>query len=175
MSGVIALANYNNRSEKELALWMLERMRDSEEFLDVIQTARVAGRPDVLDSPEYVTRHKDRLKKLYQSDDEEVFDAPPALAAKIKAIMQRDMISSVEELLERALTAYITLHPEKAASLPKNWATTFDLARAEIEGKSNGAFASGFAATLAASGRAELDRAAAAELTRDADRGGRED
>ena len=122
MSEITAMANnYGNRTEPELALWMLERMRDSEEFLGVIQAGRVSGRPDVLDSPEYVTRHKDRLKKLYQSDDEEIIDAPPALAAKIKAIMQRDMISSVEELFEKALAAYIALHPEKAAGLPVNF------------------------------------------------------
>ena len=71
---------HRDTPDKALALWMLDRMRDSEEFLGVIQAARKAGRPDVLDEPDYVARHKGRLAKLYQSDedDEDTIDAPPS-------------------------------------------------------------------------------------------------
>ena len=165
--------NYGGRSEPELALWMLERMRDSKEFLGVIQAARLSGRADILDAPEYVAHHKSRLKKLYQGDDEEIIDAPPVLAAKIEAIMRRDMISSVEELFEKALAAYLVRHPDKSVGLPEDWQTTFDLARAEIEGRTSGAFEPGFVAGLAASAREELDRQAAVESSLDAERDGR--
>ena len=162
---------HRDMPDQALALWMLDRMRDSEEFLGVIQAARKAGRPDVLDEPDYVARHKGRLAKLYQSDedDEDTIDAPPSLAAKIDAVMRRDMISSVEELLEKALAAYIDNHPSKNEGLPKNWQTTFDVARAEIEGKTSGAFEPGFVANLAASARAEIDRSAEADHAREND------
>ena len=166
---------HRDMPDQALALWMLSRMRDSEEFLGVIQAARKTGRPDVLDEPDYVARHKGRLAKLYQSDDDEdTVDAPPSLAAKIDAVMRRDMISSVEELLEKALAAYIDKHPSKNEGLPKNWQTTFDVARAEIEGKTSGAFEPGFVAGLAASAREELDRQAAIEKMRNAERDGRD-
>ena len=162
---------HRDTPDKALALWMLDRMRDSEEFLGVIQAARRTGRPDVLDEPDYVARHKSRLAKLYQSDedDEDTIDAPPSLAAKIDAVMRRDMISSVEELLEKALAAYIDNHPSKSEGLPKDWQTTFDVARAEIEGKTSGAFEPGFAANLAASARAEIDRSLEADQARESD------
>ena len=162
------------RSDKELALWMLDRMRDSEEFLGVIRAARTAGRPDILDTPDYVSRHKDRLKKLYQSDDEEDIEAPASLAGTIDEIAARDLLSGREELIEKALAAYIERHPKGAEGLPKDWQSTFDLARAEVEGQSSGAFKPGFVAELAAAARTELDRQAAAERTRDAGRDGRE-
>ncbi|MGL1622414.1 hypothetical protein ACSTG8_23420, partial [Vibrio parahaemolyticus] len=73
--------NHTNKSDRELALWMLERVRDSEEFLGVIKAARTAGSRDVLDTPEYVARHRGRLKPLYQSDDSDTEEAPAALAS----------------------------------------------------------------------------------------------
>ena len=93
--------------DQALALWMLDRMQDSEKFLGIIQAARTKGRPHVLDTPEYVALHKGRLKKLYQGDDEEAVEVPVALAGKIEAIIKRDMISGVEEFLEKAMAAYI--------------------------------------------------------------------
>ena len=71
-----------NKSDQELALWMLVRMRDSEEFLGVIRAARTAGKRDLLDMPDYVARYKGRLKKLYQSGSDDTEEVPPALAAR---------------------------------------------------------------------------------------------
>jgi hypothetical protein len=162
--------NPGNKSDRELALWMLERMRDSEEFLGVIRAARTAGKRDVLDMPDYVARHKGRLKKLYQSDDSETEEVPPALAGLIDEIVERDMLSSREDLLEKALEAYLDSHPKGAEGLPAEWQTTFDAARAEIEGKTQGAFEPGFVAGLAAAARKEMDRQAAQERERSAGR-----
>ena len=47
-------------SDQVLALWMLERMRDSERFLGVIKAARVGGQREVLDTPDSIERHQDR-------------------------------------------------------------------------------------------------------------------
>ncbi len=44
-------------SDQTLALWMLERMRDSERFLGVIKAARTSGQRDALDTPDYIERH----------------------------------------------------------------------------------------------------------------------
>jgi hypothetical protein len=144
-----------------LALWMLGRMRDSEEFIGVIQAARRTGKRDVLDDPEYVSFHNGRRKKLYQSDDDDIVDLPASVVAKIKAIMDRDVISSVEEFIEKAIGAYIAQHPLKSAGLPMDWESTFDLAQSEIEGHITGAFHPGFVAGLAASARDALDRQSA--------------
>jgi hypothetical protein len=149
--------NPGNKSDQELALWMLERMRDSEEFLGVIRAARTAGKRDVLDMPDYVARHKGRLKKLYQSDSDDTEEVPPALAGLIDEIVERDMLSSREDLLEKALKAYLDSHPKGAEGLPAEWQTTFDAARAEIEGKTQGAFEPGFVAGLAAAARREIE------------------
>ena len=162
--------NPGNKSDQELALWMLERMRDSEEFLGVIRAARTAGKRDVLDMPDYVARHKGRLKKLYQSDSDDTEEVPPALASLIDEIVERDMLSSREDLLEKALKAYLDSHPKGAEGLPAEWQTTFDAARAEIEGKTQGAFEPGFVAGLAAAARKEMDRQAALERDRSAGR-----
>jgi hypothetical protein len=153
-----ASMNPNNKSDQELALWMLERMRDSEEFLGVIRAARTNGTRDVLDTPDYVTRHKGRLKKLYQSDSDDTEETPASVAGVIDEIVARDMLSSREELLEKALAAYIAKHPRGAEGLPIEWQTTFDAARAEIEGRTSGAFEPGFTASLAAAARQELER-----------------
>jgi len=159
--------NPDNKSDQELALWMLERMRDSEEFLGVIRAARTAGARDVLDAPDYVARHKGRLKPLYQSDDSDTEEAPAALASLIDEIVARDMLSSREELLEKALKAYLDTHPKGAEGLPAEWQTTFEAARAEIEGKTSGAFEPGFVAGLADAARHEIALQAARGQSRD--------
>jgi len=155
-----AMMNPDNKSDQELAMWMLVRMRDSEEFLGVIRTARIAGVRDVLDTPEYAARHQGRLKKLYQSDSEDPVEAPASLAGIVDELVARDLLSSREELLEKALKAYLDSHPKGAEGLPAEWQTTFDAARAEIEGKTQGAFEPGFVAGLAAAARRELNRQA---------------
>jgi len=164
---------HKDMPDKDLAMWMLERMRDSEAFLAILQKARTVGKPDVLDSPDYVARHKRRVAKLYQSDSEDDVATSPSTAAKIEALMQRDMLSSPEEFIEKALAAYIEKHPRGAESLAPDWQTTFDAARDEIEGKTSGAFEPGFTAGLAASARDELARQTG-EQTKTHDRGGRE-
>ena len=155
---------HKDMADQELALWMLERMRDSEEFLGIILKARIAGATDVLDTPDYVGRHKQRLRKLYQSDTEGEVSTTATTAAKIEALMKRDMLSSPEEFLEKALAAYIEKHGQDG--LPKNWQTTVAAARAEIEGKTSGAFDPGFTACLATAAREELTKLQAMENSR---------
>ena len=116
--------------------------------------------------PDYVARHKGRLKKLYQSDDSDTEEVPPALASLIDEIVERDMLSSREDLLEKALKAYLDSHPKGAEGLPAEWQTTFDAARAEIEGKTQGAFEPGFVAGLAAAARKEMEQQAANQTVR---------
>ena len=161
---------HKDMADKDLALWMLERMRDSEEFLGVIQKARTAGKRDMLDTVDYVARHKSRLAKLFQSDTEDDVAASPTTVAKIEAVMKRDMLSSPEEFFEKALGAYIEKHPRGAEGLADEWQTTFEAARAEIEGSTSGAFEPGFVAGLAAAARQEMDRQAVSERDRDAGR-----
>ena len=161
---------HKDMADKDLALWMLERMRDSEEFLGVIQKARTAGKRDMLDTVDYVARHKRRLAKLFQSDSEDDVAASPSTVAKIEAVMRRDMLSSPEEFIEKALAAYIEKHPRGAEGLTQDWQTTFEAARAEIEGRTSGAFAPGFVAGLAAQARQEMDRQAVSDRDRDAGR-----
>lgn len=163
-----------NMPDRVLALWMLGRMRDSEEFIGVIQAARRTGKRDVLDEPEYVAFHNDRRKKLYQDGDDDIVDLPAGVVAKIKAIMDRDAISSVEEFIEKAIGAYLAQHPLKSAGLTLDWQTTFDLAQSEIEGRVTGAFQPGFVAGLAASARAVLDRQDQQEQERSAGNDGRD-
>lgn len=153
-------------SDQELALWMLERMKDSAEFLGTLRAARVKGKRDILDAPEYIDRHKGRLKKLFEGDEDETVDAPPALAGTIDEIAARDLLSGREELIEKAIAAYLDVHPRGAEGLPAGWQTTFDAARAEIEGKTQGGFQPGFVADLAAAARRELAREAAIEAQR---------
>ena len=148
--------NPNNKSDRELALWMLERMRDSEEFLGAIRAARTAGKRDILDMPDYVARHKGRLKPLFQSDTDDTEEAPAALASLIDEIVARDMLSGREELLEKALKAYLDSHPKGADGLPAEWQTTLEAARAEIEGRTTGGFEPGFVAGLADAARREI-------------------
>ena len=154
-------------TDKDLALWMLARMRDSETVIGVIKAARGAGRRDVLDSPEYVTRHTARLKKLYQADSEDDTPVSASTAAKIEAVMKRDLLSSREELIEKAIASYIAQHPDGALGLPVGWQTTFDAARDEIEGRTAGAFEPDFAGSLAATARQDMTREAEVTVTRD--------
>jgi len=173
MTGDAAM-NPDTKSDRELALWMLERMRDSEEFLGVIRAARTAGKRDVLDTPGYVARHQGRLKKLFQSDTDDTEEAPAALASLIDEIVARDMLSGREELLEKALKAYLDSHPKGTEDLPAEWQTTFEAARAEIEGKTSGAFEPGFVAGLADAARRDIALQAARDNSKDKNRGERE-
>lgn len=147
-------------TETELALWMLERMRGSEHFLAVIRAARVAGRRDVLDEPAYVELHRARLKKLFLSGDGDDTPLPPATAAKVAAIMKRDLLSSPEEVLEKALDAYLERGPRGIEDVESERHSAFDAARDEIEGRTTGEFKPGFTSELAAAARAELARQA---------------
>jgi hypothetical protein len=145
-------------ADKELALWMLERMRLSEETLGVIRAARSAGGTDVLDTPGYVAQHTKRLAPLFQGADEEVIDAPISMVALIEKLAERDLLSSPEEFIEKALAAYIAKHPKGDTDLPPNWQSTVDAARAEVEGRTSGAFRPDFTAELATAARAEIAR-----------------
>lgn len=167
-------AAHAGQSDRDLALWMLDKMRDSEEFLGVLRAARMAGKTDILDTPDYVARHKGRLKKLYQGEGDDTVDVPSSLAGEVEAVANRDLISSREELFEKMLRAYIDQHPKGAEGLPPEWQTTFEQARAEIEGRTSGAFEPGFVERLAQAARQELAREASQSLGRGADRGSRE-
>ena len=160
--------------DKELALWMLERIRESEEFLSTLREARVAGSRNILDIPNYVERHKGRLAKLFQSDTEDDVAAAPSTAAKIAAVMKRDLLSSPEEFIEKALAAYLEKHPRGNEGLGSEWQTTLAAARDEIEGRTTGVFKPNFVADLAAAARVEMDRQSAAEQVRSSGREGRE-
>lgn len=159
------------RSERELALWMLEQMRESEEFLGVLRAARRRGERDVLDTPDYAEQHQGRLAKLFQGEeDEEPAEVPAALAGVIEEVIARDLLSGREEFFEKALRAYLDAHPRGAQGLPEGWTTTFEAARDEIEGLTQGAFEPGFVGKLAEAAREELAQEAerAAGRTKDA-------
>ena len=119
---------------------MLERLHESEDFFRMLREARIAGSRDMLDMPALVTPHKVRLAKLFQSDSEDDVATSASTAAKIEAVMKRDLLSSPEEFIEKALAAYIEKHPRGAEGLPNEWQSTIDAARAEIEGRTGGAF-----------------------------------
>ena len=157
-----------------LALWMLGQMRNSEEFIGVIQAARRTGKRDVLDEPDYVAFHNNRRRKLYQGDDDDIVELPASVVAKMKAIMDRDAISSIEEFIEKAIGGYLAQHPLKSAGLPMDWQTTFAQAESEIEGRVSGAFGPGFVAGLAASAREGIDHVASQDQERSAGNDGRD-
>lgn len=157
-------------SDKELALWMLARMRDSEEFLGVIRAARTAGQRDALDAPEYIDLHQKRLAPLYQGETEELVEAPATLAAMMEALAKRDLLAGREDLIEKAIAAYIATHPDGDTGLPKEWQSTFDAAEAEVEGLTQGAFKPGFVAELATAARSEIGRRAGLDKGRGAKR-----
>ena len=161
------------RSDRELALWMLNEMRDSEAFLSMLRAARRKGRRDILDTPDDLEPHVKRLAQLFDgTEDASVGDAPPRLGSVIEEVMTRDLLSGREEFLEKALAAYIEQHPRGSEGLPNEWQTTLEAARAEIEGRTTDAFEPGFVASIAAAARQEL--ALQAERERGAERDGRE-
>ncbi|MBS0243975.1 MAG: hypothetical protein JSS20_17515 [Proteobacteria bacterium] len=163
-------------SERELALWMLEKMRNSVEFLGVLKGARIKGQRDILDEPDYIQRQQQRLKRLHQADSEDVLPVSSSVAARIDALVKRDLLSSREEFIEKAIGAYLDRHPRGREELPAEWQSTIEAARAEIEGRTSGNFEPGFTAELAAAAREELARQLEASLARSlaAERGGRE-
>lgn len=152
--------------EQQLALWMLGRMRDSEEFLGVIRAKRMAGERDVLDTPDYVKKHGERLKPLYQGARREAVDMDTETVAMMEAVSQRDVLSCHEELIEKAIAAYVKLHPKGEEDLPPGWRSTAALAEAHIKGEVKGAFSDGFTAELAGMARAEKARAAEADKSK---------
>jgi hypothetical protein len=156
-------------SERDLALWMLDQMQDSDRFLGILRRARASGKRHQLDKPEIRALHLPTLRKLHQCDDEETVEVPVTLAAKIAALVERDLLSGPEELIEKALVVYI----ERTGSreLPDYKQPTLDLARAEIEGRTTGMFHAGFVAGLASIAREEMARNAERDRERDAGRG----
>lgn len=159
-------------SERELALWMLGKMQDSETFIGVLRSARKAGEPHFLDSADIRALHRQRLRQLHEGDDEEIVDIPVTLAAKMAALIERDLLSGPEELIEKAIEAYVERTGER--DLPKERGATIAMARAEIEGRTSGVFHKGFVAGLARAARNEMAREAEQERDRGNDRDGRE-
>lgn len=160
------------RSDRELALWMLGEMRESEAFLAMLRAARRQGRRDILDTRADADPHRKRLAQLFDgSEDASVSDAPPALVGVIEEVIARDLMSGREEFLEKALAAYLEQHPRGSEGLAAGWQTTIEAARDEIEGRTSGAFEPGFTGKLAEAAREELARQA---RSRDNERGGRE-
>ena len=166
------LTTDDGMSERDLALWMLDQMQDSEKLLGILRRARVSGKRHQLDKPEIRALHLPALRKLHQGDDEETVEVPVTLAAKIAALVERDLLSGPEELIEKALAAYIERTGTR--ELPTFELPTIDMARAEIEGRTTGMFHAGFVAELAGAARVEIAR----EAERDRERGqghGRDD
>lgn len=157
-------------SDKELALWMLERMRHSERFLDDIRDARSAGETDMLDRPEYIAQHRGRLAQLYRGGSERVVEITEEAADQLKQIAAQKLLSCDEEVIEKALASFLAANPKIAATVPADWPTTFDAAKAEVEGRTKGRFRPGFTSELAAAARSELDRRAEASKSRDQER-----
>lgn len=158
------------RTTKELALWMLGRMADSDEFLGVLRKARAAGKRDILDTPDYIARHKARLAKLHKADSEEDADITTAAAAAIDAIIERDLLSSREEFIDKAIAAYVEKYG--ADGLGDADRSLVEAARDEIEGHTQGAFEAGFVDRLADAAREEMARLN--ERGNAQERGGRE-
>ncbi len=153
--------------DKELALWMLERMRHSESFLEDIRAARSAGDTDILDRPEYVAQHRKRLAHLYQGGDEKLVEISEDTADRLQLIATQGLLSCDEHVLEKALASFLAANPKIAATVPADWPTTLDAAKAEVEGRTKGRFRASFTADLATAARSELDRRAEAERARD--------
>jgi hypothetical protein len=165
------MADAETMSEKQLALWMLNKMRDSEEFLGIIRDARRDGKQDILDTPDYVAKHKARLAPLYQDSDEEPVETSEKTAADAAHVEARDLLSCREELIEKAVAAYLRQRPQQDGDdLPGDWPSTFSAAEAEIEGRTTGVFREGFVAGLADMARREMAREA--EKSRDHARDG---
>ena len=58
------------RSDRELALWMLDQMRESAAFLAMLRAARRSGRRDILDTREDFDPHTKRLAALFDGDED---------------------------------------------------------------------------------------------------------
>lgn len=160
------------RSDRELALWMLEQMRESTAFLAMLRAARRKGRRDILDTREDFDPHTKRLAALFDGDEDVVVgDAPPRLGGVIEEVMARDLLSGREEFLEKALAAYLEQHPLGTQGLPVEWQTTIEAARDEIEGRTEGAFEAGFIGKLAAAAREEIARSSERDREQDNSRG----
>lgn len=160
------------RSDRELALWMLDQMQESTAFLAMLRAARRKGRRDILDTREDFDPHTKRLAALFDGDEDVVVgDAPPRLTGVIEEVMARDLLSGREEFLEKALAAYLEQHPRGAEGLPLEWQTTIEAARDEIEGRTSGAFEPGFVGKLAAAAREEIARSSEHDRDKDNSRG----
>jgi hypothetical protein len=122
-----------------------------------------------------VALHTKRMAPLHQGAREELIETPFEVAGLIDKLAERALLSGREDLIAKALAAYLKAHPKDDAGLPKNWQSTVDLARAEIEGKTSGAFEPGFVIDLATAARSELARRAAQEKGRSVGRDGRGD
>ena len=155
-------------SERELALWMLEKMKDSDTFLGILRKARADGDPHMLDKAELRALHLLRLKMLHEGDEEETVEVPVTLAGTIAALVERDLLSGPEELIEKAIAAYIERTGERG--LPAFTEPTIEMARAEIEGRTQGQFDPGLVRELASAARVELAREAEAEREQDRER-----
>lgn len=143
-----------------MALAMVSKLANSQGSLAVIREARQQGTRDVLDDPAYVAKHRQRLKRLYQGDAETPVSLPVPIAKVIEAIMSRDLLSSPEELIEKALGAYLDQHPKGREGVTIDWPTTAAAARAEIEAGAADRFDAGFAGRLAEAEREERSRVA---------------
>jgi hypothetical protein len=142
-----------------MALWMLERMQESETFLADVRAARADGSHDPLDRPEFVEPHREQLRKLFaDGDDDDAVDVPAGTAAKLEALAARDLRSGPEDVIEKALAAFLEKNPNLARDVGVLEPTTVELARAEIEGRISGAFRPGFMADLAGAARAKMAR-----------------
>lgn len=139
---------------------MASKLANSQGSLAIIRDARAAGKRDVLDSPAYVAKHRQRLSSLYRGDAERSVSLPVPIAKVIEAIMSRDLLSSPEELLEKALGAYLDQHPRGREGVAVDWQTTLAAARAEIEAGTTERFGPGFAGRLAEAERAEQQQRA---------------
>jgi hypothetical protein len=159
---------HGGMTERELALWMLEKMKDSDTFLGILRKSRVEGQRHVLDTADIRALHVRRLKMLHQGDEEETVEVPVSLAGTIAALVERDLLSGPEELIEKAIAAYVERTGER--DLPRFSEGTIEMARAEIEGRTQGQFDAGFVKELAEAARAELAREAEAERDREQDR-----
>lgn len=134
----------------------------------MLRAARREGRRDILDTRADYAPHRKRLSKLFQGDeDASVSDAPPALIGVIEEVIARDLMSGRAEFLEKALAAYLEQHPKGSQGLPAEWQTTIEAARAEIEGRTSGAFEPGFVQKLAAAARHEIQQEAERTSGRD--------
>lgn len=152
---------------------MASKLANSQASLTIIRDARRAGKKDVLDDPAYVAKHRRRLKALYEGDAEAPVTLPIPIAKVIEAIIARDLLSSPEELLEKALAAYLDRHPRGREGMPLDWQTTTDAVRAEIEFGASGRFDAGFIGRLAEAEREEV-REQGLEKARGLERGDRE-